>query len=39
VGLDITSVKTLARGTSDHLPILVQATYSADKSGEPTGAM
>ena len=28
MGLDIDSVKTLPRGTSDHLPILVTASYS-----------
>jgi endonuclease/exonuclease/phosphatase family metal-dependent hydrolase len=27
VGLDIDSVKTLPRGTSDHLPIMVKASY------------
>jgi endonuclease/exonuclease/phosphatase family metal-dependent hydrolase len=30
IGLTIDSVKTLPRGTSDHLPILVSASYSAD---------
>lgn len=29
-GLDIASVSTLARGTSDHLPILVEAAMRAD---------
>lgn len=30
VGLDIESVETLPRGTSDHMPILVKAAYSSD---------
>jgi endonuclease/exonuclease/phosphatase family metal-dependent hydrolase len=30
VGLTIDNIKTLPRGTSDHLPILVSASYSAD---------
>jgi hypothetical protein len=28
VGLDISGVETLQRGSSDHMPILVSATYS-----------
>jgi endonuclease/exonuclease/phosphatase family metal-dependent hydrolase len=30
IGLDIDSVETLPRGTSDHMPILVTATYRAE---------
>lgn len=33
-GLDVDSVKTLPRGTSDHLPILVTASYSEVSSCE-----
>ncbi|MBC9928488.1 MULTISPECIES: endonuclease/exonuclease/phosphatase family protein [unclassified Leucobacter] len=33
VGFDIGSVRTLARGTSDHLPILLSAAYTPEFSG------
>lgn len=36
VGLTIDSVKTLPRGTSDHLPILVDASYSSYAEPEQT---
>ena len=36
VGLDIDSVETLPRGSSDHLPILVDASYSADANAAET---
>lgn len=32
-GLDIKSVRTLQRGTSDHLPIMVSAALSAQRAG------
>ncbi len=34
VGFDIDNVETLARGTSDHMPILVTARYSADAAAQ-----
>ena len=33
-GLDIESVRTLQRGTSDHLPILVSAALSMEREPE-----
>ena len=33
VGFDIGSVRTLARGTSDHLPILLSARYTDELAG------
>jgi hypothetical protein len=32
-GLEIESVETLARGASDHLPILIKAEYGQDGNG------
>lgn len=37
VGLDIDSVKTLPRGTSDHLPILVTASYREEMAQKLAG--
>jgi endonuclease/exonuclease/phosphatase family metal-dependent hydrolase len=37
VGLDIDSVKTLPRGTSDHLPILVTASYREEMAHKLAG--
>jgi endonuclease/exonuclease/phosphatase family metal-dependent hydrolase len=35
IGLTIDSIKTLPRGTSDHLPILVTTSYSDDAAPRP----
>jgi endonuclease/exonuclease/phosphatase (EEP) superfamily protein YafD len=37
VGLDIDSVKTLPRGSSDHLPILVKASYREEMATKLAG--
>ena len=37
VGLDIDSVKTLPRGSSDHLPIMVKASYRAELADKLAG--
>jgi endonuclease/exonuclease/phosphatase family metal-dependent hydrolase len=37
VGLDIDSVKTLPRGSSDHLPILVKASYRDELAAKLAG--
>lgn len=37
VGLDIDSVKTLPRGTSDHLPIMVKASYREELADKLAG--